>query len=167
MVPAALDGDGDGAPPGADDEYPLLGRGPLPVSDPLLALPDSPPGQSGEQRRAATSASAPPIEKPPPEKPCGLEAPNFWSCLMNSSVPAVELTEVPSSPALAIDGSSRTCGKPASAIALLTLSWPRGLALSATTRPLSVIWTGVSPTLAPSTTVVAMPLGSPLVGTKA
>jgi hypothetical protein len=32
--------------------------------------------------------------------------------------------------------------------------------------PLSVIWTGVSPTLAPSITVVAMPLGSPLVGTK-
>src|SRR5690348_10777455 len=49
-------------------------------------------------------------------------------------------------------------------MALLTFSWPSGLVLSATTMPLSVISTGVVPTLAPSITVVAMPLGSPLVG---
>ena len=82
-------------------------------------------------------------------------------------MPAVELTEAPSLLGLATEGSSCTCGYPASAMVLLTFSWPSGLALSATTMPLSVIWTGVSPTLAPSMTVVAMPLGSPLVGTKA
>src|SRR5581483_9119090 len=156
---------GDAGSAGAD-EWPWLGSGALPVSEPEL-VPPSPPPQSGEQRWVETSAAAPPIEKPPPENPCGLEAPNFWSCFTNSSVPAVVLIDWPPSPGLAIDGMSRTCGYPASAMALLTLSWSREFVLSATTMPLSVISTGVFPTLAPSITVVAMPLGSPLVGTKA
>src|SRR2546422_9350995 len=143
------DGDDDGAAPGGAKERP----GASPAPDGLV--------QAGSHRWALTLTSAPPRANPPPRNPCGFWAPNFGSLWTTASPPAWAVTSSRLSDGRARDCSSRTSLRPAWASAARTCCSAEGSVLSFTTTPWSVIITGTLPTVAPSTTVLASPLGSP------
>src|SRR5438876_12293591 len=128
----------------------------MPASSPLPGAA----GQSGTQRLADTRATAPPTVNPPPEKPCGLEAPNFSPYCTKDSTPDCDDIDDWSLPRAAVDGRSRTSLRPAATRAALTWDCDPGCFWSRTSTPWSLMVTGVPLTDAPSTTVVATPLGS-------
>ena len=108
-----------------------------------------------------TLTSAPPRENPPPWNPCGFLAPNFGSLWMIARPPARASTCWLLSDGPDREFMSRTSPRPDFSSAARTCCSAAGSLLSATTMPWSVIITGVFPTVAPSTIVVASPLGSP------
>src|SRR5439155_10538637 len=131
---AATEGDGTPAATcGAAAAGPGWSTG---TANPGSAGARSPPAptQAGAQRWPRTRTSAPPTENPPPENPCGFEAPNFWSRWTTRSVPVTACTDSLSAEA-AMEGTRRMSAKPAWVRAAFTWSWAPGTALSPTTTP--------------------------------